>query len=58
MNGPEPVGPTVRQIMREIQATIAKTGGDPGLIELWDEPPPPAPPPTPRLRLLQGGKED
>ena len=57
MSEPEAVGTIVQRIMREMQETIAKTGGDPGLIELWDEPPKPAPPPKPLLRLLKGGKE-
>ena len=56
MKGPESAGTIVRRIMREMQTTIAELGGDPGPIELWDEPPPPAPFPTPRLQLIKGGK--
>lgn len=57
MSEPEHVTATLRQIMREMAATIAKAGGDPGGIELWDQPPQPAPPHKPRLRLLKGGKD-
>jgi hypothetical protein len=58
MGEPEPVGTIVKRIMKEMMETIINTGGDPGPIELWDEPPRPAPLPKPILRLIKGGKEN
>jgi hypothetical protein len=52
MSEPEAAGTIVRRIMREMQETITKAGGDPTPIDLWDEPPQ-----KNRLRLLKGGKE-